>query len=222
VRYRRGMDGYAALRLVFRGILDLGFGLQVTGEKHIPSSGPVILAANHRSQIDPVVVAAAVPRSCTFLAAAELLTMPVLGALIRPFRPVPIKRGQFDRGAIQECLVRLGRGEALVIFPEGKISTDGRPQPAHDGLAFLAAQARVPIVPIGVAGTYEVWPLGTRMPRRGRIVVRAGEAFVPGGAPARRDQSALTARVMEAIEGLSRCAAVAAEDAEMTGLRAAS
>jgi 1-acyl-sn-glycerol-3-phosphate acyltransferase len=216
------MNDYAALRWVFRGILTLGFGLRVTGEKHIPPSGPVILAANHRSQIDPVVVAAAVPRRCTFLAAAELLTMPVLGALIRPFRPVPIKRGRFDRGAIQECLARLEHGEALVIFPEGKISTDGRLQPAHDGLAFLATQARVPIVPIGIAGTYEVWPLGTRMPRRGRIVVRAGEAFLPGGAPTRRDQSALTARVMQAIRGLSGCAAASAEDAEITDLRAAS
>jgi 1-acyl-sn-glycerol-3-phosphate acyltransferase len=216
------MDGYAALRWAFRGILKRGFGLQVTGEQHIPPTGPVILAANHGSQIDPVVVVAAVSRRCTFLAAAELLTMPVLGALIRPFRPVPIKRGRFDRGAIQECLARLGRGEALVIFPEGKISTDGRLRPAHDGLAFLAAQARVPIVPIGIAGTYEVWPLGTRMPRRGRIIVRAGAPFVPGGAPARRDQSALTARVMQAIRGLSGCAATASEDADITGLRAAS
>lgn len=216
------MDGYAAFQWVFKRLLKLGFGLEVTGEEHVPRSGPVILAANHGSQIDPLVVAAAVPRRCTFLAAAELLTMPVLGALIRPFRPVPIKRGRFDRGAIQECLARLGRGEALVIFPEGKISTDGGLQPAHDGLAFLAGQARVPIVPIGIAGTYEVWPLGTRMPRRGRISVRIGEAFVPAGAPTRRDQSALTARVMDAIVRLSGGAAAASEDAGMPGLRAAS
>lgn len=216
------MDGYATLRWVFNALLRLGFGLDVTGEEHLPRSGPVILAANHGSQIDPLVMAAAVPRRCTFLAAAELLTMPILGTLIRPFRPVPIKRGRSDRGAIQECLARLGRGEALVIFPEGKISTDGRPQPAHDGLAFLAAQARVPIIPVGIAGTYEVWPLGTRMPRRGRITVRIGEAFVPAAAPTRRDQSALTARVMRAIMGLAGAAAPASEDTEITGLRAAS
>ncbi|HEV2358339.1 MAG TPA: lysophospholipid acyltransferase family protein [bacterium] len=216
------MDGYAAFQWVFKGLLKLGFGLEVTGEEHVPRSGPVILAANHGSQIDPLVVAAAVPRRCTFLAAAELLTMPVLGALIRPFRPVPIKRGRLDRGAIQECLARLGRGEALVIFPEGKISTDGRLQPAHDGLAFLAGLARVPIIPVGIAGTYEVWPLGTRMPRRGRISVRIGEAFVPAGAPTRRDQSALTARVMDAIVRLSGGAVAASEDAGMPGLRAAS
>jgi 1-acyl-sn-glycerol-3-phosphate acyltransferase len=216
------MDGYAALRWVLRGILRLGFGLEVTGVENMPADGPVILAVNHRSQIDPVVLAAAVPRRCTFLAAAEVLTLPILGALIRPFRVVPVRRGRFDRGAIEECLARLDRGEVLVIFPEGKISPDGRPQPSHDGLAFLAGRASVPIVPVGIAGTYEVWPLGTRMPRRGRITVRVGEAIVPARALARREQSALTARVMEAIGRLSGGPPAAAENANTLGLRPAS
>lgn len=213
-RYRWAMDGYAALRWVFKNILGLGFGLEVTGAEHIPTDGPVILAANHRSQIDPLVLAAAVPRRCAFLAAAELLTMPILGTLIRPFRAVPIRRGQFDRGAIEECLARLERDEALVIFPEGKISRDGRSQPPRDGLAFLAGRTRVPIVPVWIAGTYEVWPLGTRMPRRGRITVRAGEAIVPVEAPTRGEQSALTARVMEAITRLSGATPAASQNAD--------
>lgn len=215
------MDGYSALRWFFKGILRLGFGLAVTGEEHIPAGGPAVLAVNHGSQIDPIVVATAVPRRCTFLAAAELLTTPVLGALIDPFGLVPIERGRFDRRAIQECLVRLERGEALVVFPEGKISTDGNPQAPHDGLAFIAARARVPIIPIGIAGTYEVWPLGTRLPHRGRITVRIGEAIVPPEMPTRRDQSALTTRVMDAIIRLSGGVAAPSEDAESTGLRAA-
>ncbi|HEV2283708.1 MAG TPA: lysophospholipid acyltransferase family protein [bacterium] len=213
------MDGYAALRWVLRRILRLGFGLEVTGVEHIPADGPAILAVNHRSQIDPVVLAAAVPRRCTFLAAAEVLTMPILGALVRPFRVVPVRRGQFDRGAIEECLARLERGEVLVIFPEGKISTDGRAQPPRDGLAFLAGRAGVPIIPLGIAGTYEVWPLGTRMPRLGRITVRVGEAIVPAEAPARREQSALTARVMEAIGRLSGRTPAASADVTALGLR---
>ena len=215
------MDGYSALRWFFRGILGLGFGLGVTGEGHVPAGGPAILAVNHGSQIDPIVVAAAVPRRCTFLAAAELLKMPVLGALIRPFRLVPVERGRFDRRAIQGCLARLERGEALVIFPEGKISTDGNLQPARDGLAFVAARARVPVIPIGIAGTYQVWPLGTRIPRRGRITVRIGEAIVPPRAPSRRDQSALTARVMDAIIRLSGGPGTSLEDARSVSLRAA-
>ncbi|HET7266081.1 MAG TPA: lysophospholipid acyltransferase family protein [bacterium] len=197
------MDGYAAFQWIVKGTLRLGFGLQVRDVGRIPGDGPVILAANHGSQIDPLVMAAAVPRRCTFLAAAELLTMPVLGALIRPFRVVPVRRGRFDRGAIEECLARLDRGDALVIFPEGKISTDGRLQRPRDGLAFLAGRARVPIVPVGIGGTYDVWPLGTRMPRPGRITVCVGEAIVPAEAPARRQQSALTARVMQAITRLT-------------------
>jgi len=201
------MDGYAATRWLFRGILGLGFGLRVTGKEHIPAHGPVIFAANHGSQIDPIVLAAAMPRRCTFLAAAELLTMPVLGTLVRPFKLIPIKRGRFDRRALEACLGRLGRGEALAIFPEGKISTDGRLQLAHDGLGFIAYHARVPVVPVGITGTSRVWPLGTRIPRRGRITVQIGEAVEPNGVPTREHESALTARVMAAISRLSGAAA---------------
>jgi 1-acyl-sn-glycerol-3-phosphate acyltransferase len=195
--------------------------MEVTGAEHVPTGGPAVLAVNHGSQIDPIVVAAAVPRRCTFLAAAELLAMPVLGALIRPFRLIPIKRGVFDRRAIEECLARLERGEALVIFPEGKISADGRLQPAHDGLAFIAGRAGVPIVPIGIAGTYEVWPLGTRIPHRGKITVRIGEPIVPAGALTRHTQSELTAQVMDAIIRLSGSTATASGEAELTHLRVA-
>ncbi len=215
------MDGYSAIRWVFRGVLKLGFGLEVTGEEHVPSNGPVVLAVNHGSQIDPIVVAAAVPRRCTFLAAAELLTAPVLGALIRPFRLVPVKRRLFDRRAIEECAARLEHGEALVIFPEGKISTDGCLQSVHDGLAFIAARAGVPIVPIGIAGTYEVWPLGTRIPHRGRITVCMGEAIIPTGALTRRTQSALTRRVMDAISRLLDKSAASSEGADSNHLPAA-
>ncbi len=195
--------GYAAVRWVLRQVLTLSFGLKVTGEDHVPARGPVIIAANHASQMDPLVLAAALPRRVTFLAAAELLMMPVLGPLVRPFHPVPIKRGRFDRHAIKECLEHLGRGEALVIFPEGKISIDGRLQPPHEGLAFLAYHASVPVIPMGLNGTYQVWPLGTRVPHHGKIVVQIGKAIMPEGAPTRENEAVLTARLMEAIAGLA-------------------
>jgi 1-acyl-sn-glycerol-3-phosphate acyltransferase len=215
------MDGYSFVRWSFRGILNVGFGFTVTGADHVPAAGPVILAANHGSQIDPIILTAAVPRRCTFLAAAELLELPVLGTLIRPLRVIPVKRGHFDRRAIAACLARLERGEALVIFPEGKISTDGTLQPAHDGLAFIASRAPVPIIPIGIAGTYKVWPLGTRIPRRGKITIRIGEAIMPAWAPMRERQSALTSSVMDAIALLSSAAVAPSETPKLTGLRAA-
>lgn len=195
--------GYVVLRWLFRQVLRLGFGLRVTGEEHVPVRGPAILAPNHASQIDPIILGVAIPRRCTYLVAAELLTMPILGPLVRPFHPVAIKRGAFDRHALAECLARLARGEALVIFPEGKISTDGRLQRPHDGLAFLACRSGVPVIPVGVRGTYQVWPLGTRLPHRGKVAVHVGKPIIPNRALTRETQMALTARVMDEIAGLA-------------------
>lgn len=195
--------GYRLIQWMMRWLLRVCFRMEVTGEARIPRTGPVILAANHPSQIDPVALGAALPRRVAFLAAAELLTMPVVGALVRRFRPVPVKRGQFDLRAIKDCLNRLSRGEALLVFPEGKISPDGRLQPARDGLAFLALRSGVPVVPIGIRGSYDVWPLGTRFPRRGRIEVRIGQPIIPQGDLSREGQTAVTSRVMEAIAGLA-------------------
>ncbi len=83
----------------------------------------------------------ATPKSGLFLAAAELLTMPILDALIRPFKATRVRRGRFDRHAFEACLGRLGRGESLAVFPEGKISTDGQFHPARDGLGLIACHA---------------------------------------------------------------------------------
>ncbi|HET9001756.1 MAG TPA: lysophospholipid acyltransferase family protein [bacterium] len=198
-----GAIWYGVLRWILKGLLTLCCRLEVIGEKHIPDCGPVILAANHASQMDPLVLGAAIQRRFTFLAAAELLTMPILGPLVRPFHPVPVRRGRFDLGAIRECLENLRRGGALLIFPEGKISTDGRLQPPHEGLAFLAHHTGVPVIPIGIRGTYQVWPLGTRWPHRGRITVHIGSAIVPDRRSHRETRDVLTARVMEAIADLA-------------------
>jgi 1-acyl-sn-glycerol-3-phosphate acyltransferase len=198
-----GAIGYGVLRWTLKGLLTLCCRLEVIGEKHIPDCGPVILAANHASQMDPLVLGAAIQRRFTFLAAAELLTIPVLGALVRPFHPVLVRRGRFHQQAIKECLAYLGRGEALLIFPEGKISTDGRLQLPHEGLAFLAHHTGVPVIPIGIRGTYQVWPLGTRRPHRGWITVHIGSAIVPDRRSDRETRDVLTARVMGAIAELA-------------------
>jgi 1-acyl-sn-glycerol-3-phosphate acyltransferase len=112
-----GTMGYALIQWLLGRLLRACFRLSIIGEEHLPRTGPVILAANHPSQMDPVALGAALPRRVSFLAAAELLTMPMFGALIRPFHPIPVKRGQFDLRAIKECLNRLSRGEALLVFP---------------------------------------------------------------------------------------------------------
>jgi len=215
------VDGYWACRWIARGILKLRFGLEVAGEEHIPGRGPIILAPNHGSHIDPIVVAAAVPRRCTFLVAEGVLTTRIVGAIVRRFPFVMLKRGRSARRAIRECLTRLEHGEALIIFPEGEVSTDGGLQPANDGLAFIASRAGIPIIPVGITGTYKVWPIGTRIPHRGKITVRFGEAIPSAVSQTRGCQSAFTAGVMRVISGLSGLTASSSEDTDPTDLHAA-
>jgi 1-acyl-sn-glycerol-3-phosphate acyltransferase len=85
----------------------------------------------------------------------------------------------------------------------------------------MASKARVPIIPMGIAGTYKVWPLGTRIPRRGKITIRIGEAIIPAWAPTRERQSAFTSSVMNAIALLSCGAGAPSETSKLTGLPAA-
>ena len=161
-----------------RGVLwfffRLGFGLEVRGQKHVPTTGPVLIACNHVSYLDPPVLGAACPRRLGFMARATLFESPGLGAFMRGVHVIPLQRGEHDVGAIREAVRRLHRGEAIAIFPEGGRQFSGALGTAKRGVGLLAETGRAPIVPAVIDGTFEALPPHTRRLHRTKIRVAFG------------------------------------------------
>ena len=150
----------------------------------IPATGPVILASNHVSNLDGVVLGAwlvpRIPRRIHMLGKKEMFDWPVIGYVARNGGVHPVDRGGADVEAFRLAQRILEQGHILLIFPEGTRSRDGRLQEARDGLAMLALRTGAPIVPIGVADSDHVWPRGQKLPRPrpgGRVTIRIGSPF---------------------------------------------
>ncbi len=175
---------YRLAYVVVRGALRLYLRFRVEGLDNVPD-GAALIVANHPSGLDPVVVAAALPRRALFVAGAEFLTIPFIGWVIRTYGVIPVRRDKINPAVVKDALRALEAGALVVIFPEGRISPEGGPLRA--GAGMLAAHAGVPIVPVAVRGAAEVLPLGHYVPRPGRVSVIFGP---PVRLPAPADRAA--------------------------------
>jgi 1-acyl-sn-glycerol-3-phosphate acyltransferase len=149
----------------------------VTGLGHIPRTGPAILAANHLSVVDSILLPVVAPRPIYFLAKREYFARWPTAGLLRGLNQIPVDRsgGRASLMALDAALPVLRAGHLLGIFPEGTRSPDGRLYRGRPGVVRLALDAGVPIVPVGVLGTERVQPIGARLPRVGpRVEVRVG------------------------------------------------
>lgn len=182
---------YWPVRLVLWPVLLVWFRLRRNGIEQIPTDGPVILAANHRSNVDPLVVSALVRRPVYFAAKEEMFTNRLVGRLLSAVGAFPVRRGRGDRQMIETALAVLRRGGCLVIFPEGTRSRGeslGRPK---RGLGEIALDSGAAVVPVAVAGTDG--EAATSLGRR-RVRVSAGppQRFSrPADPPPRLSQTVL-------------------------------
>ncbi len=177
----------------------------------LPRTGPLIIAPNHLSNADPVVVgswvAPTLGRKVYWLGKEEALRWPVLGWAMAQNGVVGIKRGAADVEAFRIARRILEEGHVLVVFPEGTRSPTGALQEAKDGLAILALRTGAQILPIGLSGTERFWPRGRKLPRPGgQVAMRVGRPFSlpePAGAADRRAvQHAATEEIMRRIAAL--------------------
>lgn len=189
--------------------------IRFEGLDRIPRQGPVILAANHLSNADPVVLGAWITpalrdRRIHWLGKRELFDWPVFGWIAANGGVHPVDRGTADVEAFRLASRILEAGHVLLIFPEGTRSPTGALQEAKDGLATLALRTGAAIVPIGVNNSDAVWPKGRRLPAplpRRTIRVRVGEPFrvgdhVPPDADRRVAKGLATAAIMARIAAL--------------------
>lgn len=167
-------------RHALRPALALWLRLRVEGREHVPSDGPVLLASTHQSHADSVAIGVAVPRPVHFLGDARLLAWPVIGPGLPRLGMVPLRRGAGDADALGVIGRLLETGAAVTVYPEGSRSRDGRVHRLRSGVARLAAATGTTVVPVAVAGIYDVWPINARPRLRGgRVTVRFGEPIAP-------------------------------------------
>jgi 1-acyl-sn-glycerol-3-phosphate acyltransferase len=176
--------------------------MQVTGEEQVPLSGPVILAANHRSFWDIPAHVVASPRPIAFMAKQELYRGPVTRWMWRVLGGFPVRRETADIRAIDTALALLERGEMVGVYPEGTRSRTGEMLPFLKGAAWLALRTGAPIVPCGLRGTERA--RGLRLRRRVRVAFGpAIEVEAEPDARARRERSdVLTQQLLHAIQAL--------------------
>lgn len=141
-----------------------GYSLRVQGRRHIPKRGPVLLVSNHQSFLDPFLVDLASPRYVTSLARDSLFRNPILGGLISSLGAIPIHR-EVGKEGLQTTLDALGRQETVVVFAEGERTHDGSVSPLKAGIALLIKRVQAPIVPLGIAGSYEAWSRHDKVPK---------------------------------------------------------
>lgn len=162
---------YRLVELLLRRPLHHGFRWKIEGLEHLPPHGPVLLASNHLSYLDPVCLAYLANRAgrrARFLAKAELWSSPVGGWFMRTLKHIPVTRGSADAtGSLGASADALAAGRFLVVFPEGTISNDFEPMAGRTGLARLARAAGVPVVPVALWGTHRVLSTGQFHPRPG-------------------------------------------------------
>jgi 1-acyl-sn-glycerol-3-phosphate acyltransferase len=163
------------------------------GKKNIPK-GPAVIAPNHVSHLDPAVIGAFWPGKVRFFARDTLFTG-FMGWLLPKLFVYPIQRGGADIKTMRQILAFLAEGEKVVLFPEGTRSSDGQLQKPQLGAAMLAHRAGVPIIPVYVAGTYDIMPPGTKPKWSGRISTTIGKPIYPADyahLPKKEAQQAMT------------------------------
>ncbi|MER5704577.1 lysophospholipid acyltransferase family protein [Micromonospora sp. NPDC002296] len=204
----------APVRAVLRPLMRLAWHPRIDGASHVPATGPVILASNHLSFQDSVLIPLAAPRPVSFLAKAEYFEGHGAGGLLRRqffagLGAIPVRRGvnREFQSSLDAALALLESGGAFGIYPEGTRSRDGRLHRGRTGVAWLAMASGAPVVPVAVAGTARLGSAAALLPGAARPVVRFGPVLEfpahrgnAGSAPARRR---VTDQIMDAIGALS-------------------
>jgi 1-acyl-sn-glycerol-3-phosphate acyltransferase len=160
---------------LFRVMYATYFRWRIIGAENVPRTGPVILASNHASFLDPPLVGCALPRPINYLARESLFRFPIIGAILRSWNAVPVDRDGAGAKGLKMILERLLDGGGIILFPEGTRTSDGRLQSARSGIGLTVIKSDAPVVPVRVFGTWEAWNRHMKLPRPRRVGVIYGK-----------------------------------------------
>jgi 1-acyl-sn-glycerol-3-phosphate acyltransferase len=186
---------YAILEALCRVL----FTYDCAGEEHVPRTGPAVVASNHPSYLDPIVLSLQLPRSIRFMAYKGLFKIPVLASILRFFGafPVDIRPGH-GREAYAQAKELVEAGEVVGIFPEGRRSRTGWMEPAlREGAARLAWETGAPLVPATITGAFRAWPHFRALPTPARVRVRFHAPIDPKTFRAQPEEQALASLLAE-------------------------
>jgi 1-acyl-sn-glycerol-3-phosphate acyltransferase len=189
---------YAIYKRLLGPVVGAAYRVEVRGAEHVPPSGPVVVAANHESVLDPFVLGVALPRPIRYLAKAELWGYPFVGTLLEAGGVIPLRRGGSDVVAIGAAVEALEAGEVVGIFPQGRVRSEG---PWLRGAARMALVTGAPLLPVRLLDTARAiapWTVG--FPRLAALI---GEPLeVEPAKPTIARARALTEAVQAAVESL--------------------
>ncbi len=149
---------YNVVKTLFLFIYTCIFPTKVAGKENVPKEGAVILAANHMSNWDPVLVGVFLPRYLVYMAKEELFRVPILKNVLHSVKAVAVHRGSGDRAAIKAAITTLKNNGCICMFPEGTRSKDGKLHKGQNGVSLIAAKSKAVVIPVAIEGTYKIRP----------------------------------------------------------------
>jgi 1-acyl-sn-glycerol-3-phosphate acyltransferase len=164
--------------LFFRTAFTHYFGWTVYNPERVPLTGPVILAPNHASYIDPPLVGSGVRRQISFLARDNIFHVPILAAILRSWKVVPVDRDGGTGRGLKQIMQRLEQGGVIILFPEGTRSRHGELNPARSGIGLTVIKSGAPVVPARVFGTHDAYGPHRLVPRPRPVAVKYGRPMM--------------------------------------------
>lgn len=196
---------YSVLWIVCRALGVSVFGVRTRFAEPLPGRGGLLVLSSHQSHLDPLLLGLACDRRLSSLARSSLYAFKPFGAIITALDAVPIDRQASAVAAMKTVIRRLEDGAAVIIFPEGTRTPDGRLGEIKSGFALIAKRAKVPIVPVAIVGAWECWPKTRLLPRPGRIRLEFGRVLQPDEIAA-LDEGALVAECTARLAALDQAA----------------
>ncbi len=186
-----------------RTTLKLAYRFRIVGESRVPAEGPCLFVSNHQSYLDPVINGCAiVDRQLTAMAKESLFAFKPFAWLMYSYGAIALREEGGDLAAFRAALSELKAGRSVLLYPEGTRTPDGGVHEFQAGVSLLVRRAGVPVVPMGIEGAFDLWPIGRKLPRlSGRIEVEVGEPLAPESLPRRTEELGdfLRARVEELV-----------------------